>query len=233
MLPRILTCVVFLGVTAILLADPPTTKSPRQALQPFGDLIGEWRGTGTPVGTREEVQKNFWTEKMTWEWQFKGNDAWLKVVFDKSKQFTAGELRYVPEKDAVAFTVTTPAKEKITYTGTLQDKVLTLDRDAGKESQRLVFTFLHANRFLYRYEVKAEGKSLFAARWKVGATKEGEPFAAGDGKPECVVSGGAGTSAVSYMGKTYYVCCSGCRAEFNENPAKYVLEFEAKKAKKK
>jgi YHS domain-containing protein len=34
------------------------------------------------------------------------------------------------------------------------------------------------------------------------------------------------------MGKTYYVCCSGCRTEFNESPAKYVAEFEARKAKK-
>ena len=60
---------------------------------------------------------------------------------------------------------------------------------------------------------------------------DGRPV--GDGKPECIVSGGAGTMAVSYMGKTYYVCCSGCRSEFNESPAKYVKEYEEKKAKKK
>jgi hypothetical protein len=33
-------------------------------------------------------------------------------------------------------------------------------------------------------------------------------------------------------GKTYYVCCSGCRSEFNANPEKYIKEYEEAKAKK-
>ncbi|MFM7112038.1 MAG: YHS domain-containing protein, partial [Planctomycetota bacterium] len=45
------------------------------------------------------------------------------------------------------------------------------------------------------------------------------------------VSGGAGTSTVSFKGETFYVCCSGCRDAFNENPEKYVKEFKAKKGK--
>jgi hypothetical protein len=233
MIPRIFALLAVLGALSTLDADPPAAKSPREALQPFGDLIGVWNGTGTPTGTREEVQKNFWTEKMTWEWQFKGNDAWLKVAFEKSKNFTAGELRYVPKTEQFAFTITTPKKEKLTYVGALHNKTLTLDRDGDKESQRLVFTFLHSNRFLYRYEVKPEGRPLYAKKWSVGATKEGEAFAVGSGQHECVVSGGRGTTAVSFMGKTYFVCCSGCRDEFNASPAKYVKEFEAKKAKQK
>ncbi|MBU6293541.1 MAG: YHS domain-containing protein, partial [Planctomycetes bacterium] len=40
-----------------------------------------------------------------------------------------------------------------------------------------------------------------------------------------------GTSTVSYKGETFYVCCSGCRDAFNENPEKYVKEFKAKKGK--
>jgi len=31
---------------------------------------------------------------------------------------------------------------------------------------------------------------------------------------------------------TYYVCCSGCRDAFNENPEKYIKEFNAKKGQK-
>jgi YHS domain-containing protein len=27
---------------------------------------------------------------------------------------------------------------------------------------------------------------------------------------------------VSYMGKSYFVCCSGCKEEFDANPKKYV-----------
>ena len=99
------------------------------------------------------------------------------------------------------------------------------------ETQRIVLTLLHANRILYRYEVKPQGKALFARVFQVGATKEGTSFAAGDGRPECVVSGGLGTITVVYQGQTYYVCCSGCRDEFRENPEKYIKEFKQRKAK--
>jgi YHS domain-containing protein len=238
MLPRIFALLALFGIAATMSADPPAAaKSPRAALQAFGDLIGAWNGTVTPAGPREEAAKNFWTEKMTWEWQFKDKDAWLKVDFQKSKYFTGGEMRYVPDKDNFTLALTDLKNQKITFVGNVETrdttKILTLVHDGDKESQRLVFTFLHDNYIRYRYEVKPDGKQLFSKKWDSGARKEGVAFAAGDGKPECVVSGGAGTIAVSYMGKTYYVCCSGCRTEFNESPAKYVQEYEAKKAKKK
>ncbi len=233
---RIVPVVVFVVAAVPLLAQPTGTKSPREALQPFGDLVGAWKGTGNVVGPISDVQKNFWTEKMKWGWQFKGNDAWITVDFEKSKYFKSAVLRPVPGKDQFTFTVTTLKKEKeqLVFVGELREKVLTMERDDGKETQKLVLTMLHANRFLYRYEVKAEGRPLFSKKWQVGASPDGVPFAAGDGAPVCVVSGGRGTSAVSFMGKTYYVCCSGCADEFRAKPAFYVKEFEDKlKAKKK
>jgi hypothetical protein len=47
----------------------------------------------------------------------------------------------------------------------------------------------------------------------------------------CIVSGGLGKITVSYKGKTYYVCCSGCRDAFSDQPEKYVKEWEAKQKK--
>lgn len=219
---------LFVALSTCVLADSPRT--PKEALRTFSDLIGSWRGTGTPVGSRADQQKGFWTETMTWQWQFKGDDAWLKVAFDKSKNFTSGELRFSPMDEAYALALRTIANDEIVFRGTYKDKNLTLERKAQDETQRLVFTLLHDNRFLYRYEVKPQGKSIFTKVYSVGATKEGIPFAAGDGKPECIVSGGVGTLAVTHMGKTYYVCCSGCRDEFNANPQKYI--DAAEKAKK-
>ncbi len=35
---------------------------------------------------------------------------------------------------------------------------------------------------------------------------------------------------VTYNGKEYYVCCSGCREEFKADPEKYIKEA-AKKGK--
>jgi YHS domain-containing protein len=226
-------------VTAILLvtlalhAANQTEKAPREALQPFNELIGSWRGTATPNGTKDEQMRNFWQETITWEWQFKDKDAWLAVAFDKSKHFLKGALRYDAKKDQFVLTLGTLAKQEKTFTGKLQDHVLTLDTeaDAQGEVQRIVLSMLHDNRFLYRLDKRKVERTTYTNVFKVGATKEGVAFADGSTKNECVVSGGTGTMQVSYMGKTYYVCCSGCATEFRADPAKYVKDFEDKKAK--
>jgi YHS domain-containing protein len=229
---------LFLGFITILGAnEPQEKKSPRKALQPISGLIGPWLGTGTPSGTKEEKQKGFWSEKMEWSWKFKDKDAWFAVEFEKSKNYTSGELRYDADKDNYVLKLKTVNKDEITFVGTVETrdktKILTLEREDGKDTQRLVVKFLHDDFIRYHFEVKPDGKNLFAKKWDVGAKRDGVPFVGGDGKPECIVSGGTGTIAVSFMGKTYYVCCSGCRDEFNAAPAKYVREWEEKQAKKK
>jgi hypothetical protein len=212
---------------------PMAKRTLKEALQPFNDLIGTWRATCEPgQGTREEKQKNFWTEGISWEWQFKGDDAWLKVAFDKGKHYTAGELRYLPDTDRYRLTLQTPAKATEVFEGVFENKRLILERTNNKDKQRLTINLLHNNRHLMRFEVAADGQKSFTPIWLAGVTKEGVPFASGDDKFECVVSGGLGTMPVVYKGKTYYVCCIGCRDAFNDNPAKYVAEFEARKAAK-
>ena len=225
---------VFVGGLLLLCAAVATAddSAARKALKPFNHFIGSWRATGTPEGTREEKQRGFWTESLTWAWAFKGDDAWLTVAFDKGKYFRKGELRYLADKSQYQLTLSTPDRSGLVFTGKFADDRLTLTRDDedAKETQQLVITLLHANRFLYRYEVRPRGKTSFAKRYQVGATKEGESFAAGDGQPECIVSGGLGTIKVTYQGQTYYVCCGGCRDEFNASPQKYI---DAAKKKKK
>jgi hypothetical protein len=215
-------------------------RTPKEALQAFNVLIGSWRATGQPEGTFQEKQRGFWTEGQTWEWQFKGDDAWLKVAIDRGKHFRGGELHYLPDADRYRLTLTTPTQETLTFEGALEEKGADRDRrlvlertdDKTKEMQRLVVTFLHSNRFLYRYEVKPAEKTAFKKQYEVGVTKEGVAFAGpGDSEPECVVSGGRGTIPVTYKGQTYYVCCTGCRDAFKEEPEKYLKEYAERKAK--
>jgi hypothetical protein len=183
-----------------------------------------------PIGSRDDQNNNFCVESLSCEWKFKGADAWLVLAFDKSKHYKSGELRFVPEKNTYQLALKTTDDKSLALSGELKNKILTLDTE--DRTQRLVFTLLHDNRFLYRKEIKPEGRTSYAKVFQVGATKEGVPFAAGSAVPECVVTGGLGTATVTYMGKTYFVCCTGCRDEFNSDPARYVKEFEAKRAKK-
>ena len=68
---------------------------------------------------------------------------------------------------------------------------------------------------------------------EVGYTREGTRLAVegGDG-PECVVTGGRGSIQFSYKGQTYYVCCSGCKQAFDENPEKILSEYRERIAKR-
>jgi hypothetical protein len=218
-------------------ADPPApTPGPREGLQPLNVLIGTWKATGYPEGvSKDERAVGIWTEMITWGWAFKDQDAWLTVRFVKGKHFDSGELRFSSEKNGpFRLTLTTPEKTTQTFSGRLADKTLVFTRTDGPpdQEQRLVFSLLHSNRHLYRFESRPAGSAVaFTKQFQVGATKEGVPFADVPKGPECVVSGGLGTTKVSHMGKDYYVCCSGCRDEFKANPAKYVKEWEARRKK--
>jgi hypothetical protein len=225
---------LLLGPAAVA-ADEPAQKTPKEALKALNDLIGGWRGTGEPAGTREERQRGFWVEQILWEWQFKRGDVYLRALIDKGKHFTGAEIRYLPERGVYQLKAKTPDKETLVFEGPLDRRRLTLERKDDKkgETQRLVLNLLHFNRHLYRYEVKAAGRGVFKEVFHVGATKEGVEFAGDEGKPECVVSGGLGTMPVVYKGKTYYVCCSGCRDAFNDEPEKYIKEFEERQKKKR
>jgi hypothetical protein len=231
----ILAGLVVLAALACPAGAAEVKKTPREALRAFQDLIGSWKGTGLPFGTREERDKGFWLEMIAWQWQFKDKDAWLRADLDKGKHFTRFELHYLPAGDSYRLVATTPGKEKLTFEGKLERRRLTLDRlDAKtKQTQRLVFSFLHSNRHLYRYDVKQPEHTAFTQVYQVGCTKQGVAFASEDRGPECIVSGGRGTMPVMYKGKTYYVCCTGCRDAFNDEPEKYVKEYEAKKKAKK
>jgi hypothetical protein len=192
------------------LADAPPKRTPRQALHPFNELIGTWRALGTPEGNREVKQKGLWNETIQWEWRFKGDDAWLEVSFEKGKYFTEGVLRHLPDRDQFQLVLKTTDKESLTFVGPFKDHRLTLERQdpKTKETQRLVISLLHDNRYLYHYEVKPEGKILFTKSYLVGATKEGVPWVLSTGQigPLCVVSYGPPETPITYQGKTYYVC---------------------------
>ena len=234
MLPRMLILLILFP--SLIAAEDKPARSAKEALQGFHNLIGTWKGTGTPsAGTREERDRRFWIETIRWQWQFKGKDAWLSADIEKGKHFARFELRYRPKTDDFSLAATTADKQAHTFTGTLTNKRLTVDLidPKTKETHRLVFSLLHADRHLYTSETRADGLTLFAKAYQVGATKQGVAFATVNNGPECVVSGGLGTMPVSFKGKTYYVCCSGCRDAFKEDPAKYVKEFEERKKEKK
>lgn len=204
---------------------------PREALQALQDFIGGWKGNGTSEKNKSEI----WKETANWGWRFKPKDVHLTVEMPASKLYKMGEMRFLPTKGKYQMILVDRKDKAETFEGELKKGTLILERldPESKDTQQIKLNTAGGGvRLILTYSTKLEGRTLYNKQFQISYTKEGESFA-GTGKkgPECVVTGGLGTIAVSYMGQTYYVCCSGCRDEFNENPAKILKEYLARKKK--
>lgn len=239
---RLVALCVMAGVLGLVGPMPAGSSAKDQAkvkdaLRELQDFIGGWKGSGSKK-LKPGPRDPFWTETVQWNWRFQGDDCWLAVEFDGGKLFRGAEIRYLLDKKHYQLTATpVEGKDKLVFVGTLKDERLTFERSDAKtkEVQRVrMNTAADGIRFLYLVDRKNDGGTIWRLEAFVETTKIGETLARREKKgPECVVSGGLGTMAVSFLGETFYVCCSGCRDAFNENPKKYVDEFKAAKKGKK
>ena len=202
----------------------------KEALQGMQELIGGWKGTGSTFIGKSE----FWKEAAEWSWKFKGKDVFFGGDMKESKLYKAGELRYIPGISKFQLTLTDKKDNRLVFEGELKKDKLTVERldPATKETTKVeINTAANGDRLIYTFWVKPENRTIFNKASQFAYTREGVTFASvgGNKKPECCVTGGLGTSTVTFGGATYYVCCTGCRDAFNDNPAKIVAEFLAKK----
>lgn len=233
---------MMLFLAALLLFADDKPKSAKEALAPFNEFVGAWKAKGEPeVGSSAERQKAAWKETLSWSWKFKGPDAWVVFEIKDGKHFRGGEVRWRKDEDdfVVKLLPKAEAGEPLVFVGKLSadGRKLVAERidPEKKDTQRLTVALVGEIRSRYALERKPAGRTSFVKEFKVEAQREGEALAgaAKSNKPECIVSGGLGTMTVTYKGVTYYVCCTGCRDAFNEDPEKYIKEAEEKKRKGK
>jgi YHS domain-containing protein len=197
---------------------------------PFEHLIGAWKGQGIPRANRLKG----WAERHLWAWKFQeGRPAGLSIELDGDRTISRATLSYDEVKKRYRFEGNDPDGRPVAFVGPIDAKgqTLILDRQgkAPDGSQRLTIR-LNSNRIRYTMllEAKAPGAPQYAKLIDVNLGKEGESFAAGGSSedlPRCIVTGGAATLSATYQGKTYPLCCTGCRDEFDENPEKYARKM--------
>ena len=219
------------GVAAIAVAV--AAESERREIPepfvPFEHMIGSWKGQGIPAANRLKG----WPEKHSWAWKFaKGVPVGMSIVLEGDKTLTKADLTVDPTGKQYRLEGTAADGKPVTYAGTFggtsSSKMLTLDRvgDTPEGKERIViWPYSNMIRYALTLERQDPGAPQFKKVIEVGLTKEGEAFAAGGSAadlPKCIITGGSATMSVSYQGKSYPLCCSGCRDEFNENPEKYV-----------
>lgn len=239
---------VILGIIWFALLCSPwlraddTPDDARTALQPFNEWIGAWKATGTPEsGSTAERQRGFWKETWQFGWQFKGKQCWIQISIKDGKHYQSGSIHYLEKANAYELTLMPKEKnapeEKYVGQFASNNRRFIAERtdEEQKEVHRITLQLIGEIRASYSMERRPVSRKQFSKQYTVTATREGESLAGSkkSNQPECVVSGGLGTIAVSYKGMTYYVCCTGCRDAFNEDPEKYIKEFETKKKKDK
>lgn len=249
---RLRVCVGLLLLTSLLLAgivaaDDDAEKlasnvtaedraAARAALEEFNSLIGEWRGVGQ---VRRGSNRGAWLEQAEWVWRIKSDQPALRYKVEKGNQLKTATLTYVPAEKIFHLVAVLPDDAKRKYAGQLEDGKLVLESpaDADGAAHRITVTRLNEKRTLVLFQKRGAKQKRFSRVAEVGYTREGTKLAeVGGGSPECIVTGGKGTSTIEYKGKTYYLCCSGCREAFLDDPEGIIAEakerLEKRRAKK-
>jgi hypothetical protein len=228
--------VVLLGVVSGLLAYDDSISPPlksRAELQKLNSLIGGWRGTGQP---RRGSNAGAWREDGEFVWEFQGSEPAVQYLVKQGKLMSRGRITWDAEEKQYRLTLTTPEDVSREYVGNWVEKALVFQSapDSAGEVYQLTITPLNDKRTLVLHEKRKESGTTFMRLAEVGYTREGTRLAvAGSGGAECIVTGGLGTMTVSYQGKTYYVCCTGCKQAFEEDPAGIIAEAAARAQKER
>lgn len=238
------------GATTAVAAGPVNSVQNRRqvvaAMNALQVMLGSWKGT-----TNKEFGEFKALESPIWVWDFRsqpGQPA-LTLKSDKSQYITEARLTYLTDREVYQMTAKDKDGAVHTLEGQFSEPVQEFEGDDrrvhrkyklqlteigdAKDALQLVFNQQDNNRYLLVVERKRG--SNFRLVDTVGTQREGSSFALNDSDYKdrtCVISGGLGTSQVSFNGKSYWVCCSGCKAAFDEDPARWVAEFEAKQKEK-
>lgn len=226
-----LPIVLVLG-SATPAADAPnsTRKADQAALADFAGLVGDWKGTGQP---QRSSAKGSWRESGAWSWKLTAKSAALTLQIDKGKYLQSAALRPGIEPGEFVLEARLADGGTRRFSGRRNASrpglVLTADTPGAEGPRRITLTKLHDSRFLMLLEAEQDGNaSAFARLAEVGYTRQGVVFAVGDSYPACIVTGGRGTIKVSYRGREYSVCCSGCKDLFEADPDAVIAEAKAK-----
>lgn len=217
------------------------------ALKPLQIVMGKWEGVFSKGGTGE-------THDWVWDLQTDRKYPALALSAPEGNYFKKARITYDPASDKYRMETVDADRIVRQFEGGWEVEPADVPGDDGKTLHRTFklkltelpgeneerWEFVFAQKDNNRYQMfasRARGTSpRFTLRNVLGSQRSGTSFAQADddyGDRTCVISQGLGTIAVSYQGKSYYVCCTGCKAAFEDDPAMWIARFEEMKAEKK
>ncbi len=210
-----------------------TATSGKEQLAALQYLVGGWRGVGQIA---RGSTRGAWTEKADWAWSFGKNGSALIGKLAEGRYFQ--ELRLIPGKKVGEFELIgiTADDQELKYAGSTDEEgrlVLVASEPKDELPQRVTIrSTANGDRLLVLYE-RQSASGTWQRLGEVGSTRIGSGFGQGSSQKECVVTGGLGTMAVTFEGKTYYVCCTGCKELFDADPAQVLADYRERKEAEK
>ncbi|HEX4147692.1 MAG TPA: hypothetical protein VHY20_01835 [Pirellulales bacterium] len=215
-------------------ATAAQTQADKAALAPLQSYVGAWRGVGQ---VERGSNRGAWIEQADWAWKFADGHAAIVFSAPEGKHYVAGRIVPLPETGKLQLHATRADKKTIDrFTGEKIDDrwVFKADQFAADSPARMTLRQVAGgDRLIILLESRPADGDQYRRLAEIGYTRQGSDFGKGTTYRECVVTGGLGTIAVEHEGQTYYVCCTGCRDLFNENPAAILAEYRQRKAQGK
>ncbi|MCA9068864.1 MAG: hypothetical protein KDA84_08080, partial [Planctomycetaceae bacterium] len=214
------------------------------AMQPLQVFLGQWNTT----------TRNMGAGSAKWVWDFKTDKSQPALVMSTKDHpyFESVRLTFLTDQQKYQLTAIDKEKQKRTYQGKFTEELHYITGDTGKPEPRFEMMLDEVGNEDARKLVgvklaqRDRNRMWMEVFRRVGKTtqkqdtvanqREGTSFAVSDtdyGDRECIVSQGLGTTTVTYMGRTFYVCCSGCQAAFNDDPTFWINKAEERKKTEK
>ncbi|APZ94699.1 hypothetical protein [Fuerstiella marisgermanici] len=241
------------GTAGTRLSGEAHIRAVMKKLKPLQVMLGQWRGITRKVYDGQKAVDN---HEWIWDLQSAPDQPSLAVTSDNSPYLRTARLTWLPDKSVFQLTATDADGIQRTFQGDYTDPVhevvgsddklhrvfrleLTEQPDStkatGGETWKLAFVQQENNRYLLELD-KQRGTAPFRRYDTVSTQREGTSFAVSDsdyGDKSCIISQGLGTIAVSHQGRTYWVCCSGCKAAFEEDPKTWIARAAKRAAETK
>ena len=210
-------------------------------LTPLSFLVGDWKGVAQP---KRGSNSGAWSEKAHAAWHFDDKIPCVLLSLEPGKKSTyiflattsetsrpIIELRQ-PDQTPIALEMTEPANPTASESGTQSSNsppdhwVFESTPEPGKPRHRFTVRKINEIRVTMLFEESPSPEAAFRRQYEIGMTREGERLANGNtGERQCIVTGGLGTISVKHAGKTYYVCCEGCKQAFDSDPEGTLMAY--------
>ncbi|MFZ9091846.1 MAG: hypothetical protein ACO3FE_17360 [Planctomycetaceae bacterium] len=218
-------------------------------LKPIQILLGQWRGTTRrEFGEFKAVDAHEWI----WDLQSQPDQPALVIASDNSPYLQTGRLTWDLEQQEFLLEGEDLDGNARTFRGNFTEephevlgdddkpqKVFRLELtqtqpDDSGEQWQLAIAQQENNRYLLQVD-RRRGNASFARHDTVSTQRDGTSFALNDtdyAERTCIISEGLGTTELKWKGRSYWVCCSGCKAAFEEDPATWIARAAERQDKK-